>query len=78
MKIVIALIVIATFICGGFSNSTNAQAIQIQELASGSLLKFKARPDLGFNFEYFVYLPKVISSLTYLFQPIYLISKPNV
>ena len=62
MKIVIALIVVTIFICCVFSNSTKAQALQNQELASSSLLKFKARPDLGFNFEYFIYLPKELKS----------------
>jgi hypothetical protein len=60
MKIVLAFIIVTTFICGAFANSTNAQVLQNQELASGSLLKFKARPRSGFNFEYFVFLPKGI------------------
>lgn len=64
MKILIALIVFTTCICGTFSGSVKAQAVQTQELASGSLLKFKARPDLGFNFEYFIYLPKGLRSHT--------------
>ncbi len=69
MKKVIALVVVTIFICCPFSNSTKAQMLQNQELAFGSLLKFKARPDLGFNFEYFIYLPKGVKShtSTYLF-----------
>jgi hypothetical protein len=57
MKIVIALIAFATFICCAFPNSTNAQSVQNQELTSGSLLKFKARPDSG-----------LISSILFFFQ----------
>lgn len=64
MKIIIAIIVFTIFICGTFSSSIKAQTLQNRELASGSLLKFKARPDSGFNFEYFIYLPKGLRSHT--------------
>jgi hypothetical protein len=64
MKIVIVLIVFTTFICGAFSVSVTAQALQTQEFATGSLLKFKARPESGFNFEYFIFLPKKLRSHT--------------
>lgn len=60
MKIIAALITIIIFICGLFSDSAQAQMLQNQELTSGSLLKFKARPGSGFNFEYFIFLPKGI------------------
>jgi hypothetical protein len=30
--------------------------LQNQELSSGSLLKFQARPGSGFNFDYFIFL----------------------
>jgi hypothetical protein len=64
MKIITALIIFAIFICGAFSGSIRAQTPQSQELSAGSLLKFKARPDSGFNFEYFIYLPKGLKSHT--------------
>jgi len=64
MQIVIALLVFTIFISGASSGSVKAQTLQNQELASSSLLKFKARPELGFNFEYFIYLPKGLKSNT--------------
>lgn len=58
MKTTIGLLVLMILIGHTFASRTEAQSLQKQELASETLTKFRARPDLAFNFEYFVYLTK--------------------
>jgi hypothetical protein len=63
MKVLYAIIFFTFLIncntsCGIKGGTPMSRSEKPDTLTRDSLIKFTARPDLGFNFEYFVYLPK--------------------
>ncbi len=64
MKYLFLLLIVALIACHSprginvNSSAGGAGTFSIDTLAKDTLLKFSAHPDLGFNFDYLVYLPK--------------------